>query len=121
MKDCIVYLTKSLKARDISRKTINNILLERGIIDDEIFGDVKRIFKIRDQFGHTLRISQIKERTEPILEKMHTVKQMIDVDPEWSKLPLEEKLSGVARGIAIVLDLRFRSWIINERKTRRKK
>lgn len=121
LKDLIVYLTKSLKARNIKRETINEILFERNIITDEIFDDVKRIFKIRDQFGHTLRISQIKERTEPILGKMNTSIQMIEADPEWGKLPLEIRLSAVARGIAIILDLTFRSLVIHEKKTRRKK
>jgi len=121
LKDCIVYLTKSLKARKIPRNTINEILLERDIIDKELFDDVKRIFDIRDLFGHNLRISQIKKKAEPILKQMNSAKKMIEADPEWSKLSLEEKLSGVSRGIAFVLDLRFRSLVLNEKKTRRKK
>lgn len=82
LKDCIVYLTKSLKARKIARNTINEILIERGVISKELFDDVNRIFKIRDLFGHNMRLSQIKKKAEPILEKMNTTKQMIEADPE---------------------------------------
>jgi len=121
LKDCIVFLTKSLKARKIARNTINEILLERDVIGKELFDDVKRIFDIRDLFGHNLRISQIKKEAEPILENMNTTKDMIEADPEWNKRPLEEKLSGVVRGVAIVLQLTFNKLVIDQKITRRKK
>ena len=70
IKDCIVIINKSHEARKIPRDTINKILYDRNYVDENTFNDVKRIFKIRDQFGHTLKMSSIEKRIEPIIDQM---------------------------------------------------
>lgn len=61
LKDCIVFLTWFEHFRKISGSVIIDILLDRSVIAENLFNDVKRIFKISDQYGHSLRLSKIDE------------------------------------------------------------
>lgn len=108
LKDCIVMLTRSEKARSISRNTILEILKERKIISQEIFDDLKKINQIRDQYGHTMRLSLIEERIVPIIESMNVQTQIKEVIPEWdTKLTPMEKLRHLAIKMQVLLDDTF--------------
>ncbi len=83
LKDCIVLLFRSNNAWKISRDTILKILKERGYIDSIVFQDLLKLNKIRDLYGHTMRLSKIDERIKPIIENMNLVSEMKDMIPEW--------------------------------------
>jgi len=82
VKDCIVLLTRSEKARGISRNVILEILKEKEIINQEIFDDLKKIYQIRDQYGHSMRLSLAEKRIKPIVESMSVQPQIRKVMPK---------------------------------------
>ena len=61
LNGCIVCLTWFEHFQKISGSVIIDILLDRSVIAENLFNDVKRIFKISDQYGHSLRLSKIDE------------------------------------------------------------
>ena len=105
LKDCIVILTRSEKARSISRKVILEILVDKGHISNELAGDIKRINQIRDQFGHTMRRSLIEERIAPIIENMSTVRKLKNNFKNWdTTMPLSEKITVFSLDIINILN-----------------
>jgi len=107
LKDCIVYLTRSKKSRKISRKVIRDILLEKGIINKALFDDLKRIEDIRDQYGHTMRLSVISDRIEPIIEKMEGTVELKKLNLTWDDFDTMQKLSKVSLKIVNELNTVF--------------
>jgi len=103
LKDCIVYLFRSKESRGIDRKLIVRILHEKGIINDALRDDIRRIFDIRDQYGHTMRRTLIAERVEPILERMEVTKELKKLNPTWDTFETMEKLSKIS--ISIISEL----------------
>ena len=96
LKDCMVLLIGSKKARDMKRENILDILKEKKLLEQNMVEDVKKIFKIRDQFGHTMRLSLIVERIEPIIEKMEIVKLIKEQDATWDTWKIDEKVVGIS-------------------------
>ena len=91
LKDCIVCLTRSEHSRKISREVIVNILLDRNVISEELFYDVKKIFKIRDQYGHSLRLSKIDEQIKPIILNLNIIKGFQNNFPNWDSMSIEDQ------------------------------
>lgn len=105
LKDCIVILTRSEKARSISRKVILEILADKGHISNELAEDIKRINQIRDQFGHTMRRSLIEERIAPIIENMSTVRKLKNNFKNWdTTMPFSEKITVFSLDIINILN-----------------
>ena len=73
LEHCICYMLKSKKGNKISKKIINNILLDRKIIDLELYDDLNRIFEIRNHFAHHANLSKIEQSIEPIIEKINPI------------------------------------------------
>ena len=107
LKDCIVCLVKSKSARKISRQIINEILLDRKVIDSWMFEDVKKIFQIRDQYGHTMKLSVIDETIKPIMMKLTIASRLKKTLPEWDELPLDDKLSRITDSLILNLQICF--------------
>ena len=95
LKDCIVCLTMSEHSRKISRNVIADILLDRNVISGDLFDDVKKIFKIRDQYGHSLRLSKIDEQIEPIILNLNIIKGFQQNFPDWDSLSTEDKFGKI--------------------------
>ena len=53
-KNIVVYLEKNEKRRGLKRDRILKILKQNNVIDKEVEDDLKSVFDIRDEFGHTM-------------------------------------------------------------------
>ncbi len=95
LKDCIVCLTRSEYSRKISRDVIASILMDRDVIPEELFEDVKKIFKIRDQYGHSMRLSKIDNEIKPIVLKLNCIRGYQKNYSDWDELSDDEKFEKI--------------------------
>ena len=87
---------QSLKIRKISRETIVDILYEKEILNKEAFDDFKRIFQIRDFYGHNMRLTEIDKEIAPIIDAMHQTKKTRKESPNWDDLTSHEKVKRIS-------------------------
>ena len=95
VKDFIEVILESHKAREIGKNTIVDILLEKNIISYELAQDIKKIFDIRNQYGHTMRLLLIDERVETLIEKMEITKKLKEKG-KWEEYDVDEKILTIA-------------------------
>jgi len=107
LKDCIVMMTRSKKARGISRKVVIEILYERGYVYDLIYQDLIRVNRIRDLFGHTMRMSKIEDEVKKIIASTDVSHALRIQVPNWENLSVSEKVQHVALRMLIDLDKIF--------------
>jgi len=106
IKDCVVMLIRSEKARGISREVSIEILNEKNYLD-LIYKDLKRINQIRDLFGHNLRMSIIEKEVSNIIENSDVVHALRILIPNWENLSVSEKLHHFALRMSADLDRIF--------------
>jgi len=107
LKDIMEFLLKSKKARNVARDTVKEILKDRKIITEDQSKDIKKIFTIRDLFGHNLLINEIKTEVEKLIETMNVISVLHEANSDWNELNVDSKLSKI--GVKMFNDL---DWIL---------
>lgn len=106
LKDIISLLLKSKSSRQISRDVMVKILEENQTLNCYIGADIRKVFDIRDLYGHNLRKSVIERQVKGIINNMFTtefLKKKFAKDPKeqnWDKRHLSIQLSDI--GITLI-------------------
>jgi len=112
LKDIMEYDLQTKYARKISRQIIVDILYDKGILNEELKNDIKRIFNIRDLYGHNLSIPELQIEVEKIIATMNVTVALKGKIVVWDKLLANEQLSRVAIKIIPELDNVFADHIV---------
>ncbi len=127
LKDIISLLLKSKSSRLISRDVIVKILEENKTLNCYIGADIRKVFDIRDLYGHNLRKSVIEKEVKGIINTMFTtefLKKKFAKDPkeqDWDKRHLSIQLSDI--GIVLINQVNViftREYIDNAEKQKNK-
>jgi len=99
LKDIISLLLKSKAARRIARDRIVEILEENEVLNCYIGADIRKVFDIRDLYGHSLKKSVIEQQIRGIINTMFAtehLKEKFDKNPKaknWDDRNLSIQLS----------------------------
>jgi len=96
LKDIMVMMMVSNKARKIARNTIVAILEEKKLVSNEMANDIGKIFEIRDLFGHRMKISEAEKMTGELIETMFVVSKLKEEKKDWDKKDVSGKISDIA-------------------------
>jgi len=78
LKDIISLQLESKTARRISRDRIVEILEENEILNCYIGADIRKVFDIRDLYGHNLKKTVIEKEINNIINSMFTTEYLKD-------------------------------------------
>jgi len=127
LKDIISLKLKSKSARDISRDVIIKILEENQTLNCYIGADIRKVFDIRDLYGHNLKRSVIEKQIKGIIETMFTteyLKKEFAKNPKaqnWEDRQLNIQLSDIGMKLINELSQLYYSEYIDNADTKQKK
>ena len=104
LKDIMVVMTVSENSRKIARGTIVEILKDKRLITSEMATDIKKMFTIRDFFGHSMKIEECEKRSEEIIKGMDIPIRLRKRQHNWDKIDLTGKITSIALIILSTLD-----------------
>lgn len=123
LKDIISLLLKSKTARKIDRDRIVEILEENQVINCYIGADIRKVFDIRDLYGHSLKKSVIEQQIKGITNVMFTteyLKEKFDADTNtrnWDDRDLSTQLSDIGLELITQMQQTYdREYIDNAKK-----
>ncbi len=96
LKDIMVAITVSIKSRKIARDTIVEILKDKNLITAETATDIKKMFDIRDFFGHYMKITEAEKKSEELIKSMDITKKLRAMHPGWDEMELTGKITNIA-------------------------
>lgn len=115
LKDCIVLLFRSLKARGIPRKIMVSILEDKEIFEKSLAQDILRCFDIRDKYGHNISMDEIAKDVKSIFESMDEFKIWNLGDDEFHTWKLDQRLFYVINGLQNELQRTYWSIVVNSK------
>lgn len=101
LKDIISLLLQSKTARRFARDRIVEVLEENEVLNCYIGADIRKVFDIRDLYGHNLKKSVIEPNIKGIINTMFVsehLKKKFDDNPEaknWDDRHLSIQLSDI--------------------------
>lgn len=104
LRDIMVVMTVSDSSRKIARNTMVEILKDKLLLTSEMATDIKKMFLIRDSFGHSLKIAEVEQNCENIIKGMHIPIRLRARQDNWDKIDLTGKITSIALVMLNTLD-----------------
>lgn len=107
LKDIMVVMTVSEKSRKIPRLVIVEILKDKKLLTPEMATDIKKMFNIRDFFGHNLKLVDAEMKCVSEIQGMNIPKSLRIQQSNWDNIDLTGKITSIALVMLNDLDTIF--------------